>query len=52
MISLLHIVAYRPVAKQGPRNKQLDNGRYQATTRKQQQREGVFVWSVPKYYKL
>jgi hypothetical protein len=37
-----HVVACRPVARQRPRNKQLDDGRYYATVRKQQQNNGVF----------
>jgi hypothetical protein len=35
-------VACRSVTRQRPRNKLLDNGRYYAAARKQQQRNGVF----------
>jgi hypothetical protein len=34
-IILSYIVAYRPVARQRLRNKQIDNGRYKAASRKQ-----------------
>jgi hypothetical protein len=37
-----NIVACRPVAKQRPRNEQLDNVSYYATARKLQQSSGVF----------
>jgi hypothetical protein len=37
-----YIVACRSVARQWPRNKQVHNGRYYASDRKQQQRIGAF----------